>query len=69
MTNLQEASPPSTIHLMSAKQVAAATGMTERWLQLRRTEGDGPKFIRISPKCVRYRLPDVEQWITERTTH
>lgn len=35
------------------------------WRKLRR-EGGGPKYCRLSGRAIRYRLSDVESWISER---
>ena len=35
----------------------------ERW----RATGDGPPFLRIGPRQIRYRLSDCHQWAISRT--
>lgn len=54
------------LQLLTEKEVAKLLGMTPRFLQARRVRGDGPPFVRISSRAVRYRLSDLERWIRER---
>ncbi len=35
----------------------------QRW----RTSGQGPKFVRLGPRAVRYRLADCESWAARQT--
>ena len=52
--------------LLNERQAAAFLGCTGRFLQQRRRVGDGPLFVRISSRCVRYRPTDLEAWIEQR---
>lgn len=52
--------------LMSVKEVAAMTGLTEDFFSKLRSVGGGPIFYKISAKCVRYHRNDVEAWLDER---
>ncbi len=40
--------------LIPEKVAAAFLGLTIRWMQGMRQRGDGPPYIRISSRCVRY---------------
>ena len=42
--------------------------ISPRTLEKWRREGGGPKFIRMSHKCVRYRIADIEIFQEERLT-
>ncbi|MEJ1377275.1 MAG: DNA-binding protein [Candidatus Sedimenticola sp. (ex Thyasira tokunagai)] len=44
---------------ISTKAAAEFLGITPRKLEMMRQHGDGPVFVRFSPKCVRYRLKDL----------
>jgi predicted DNA-binding transcriptional regulator AlpA len=55
-----------TCFLMSTVQAAAYTGMSKRFFELKRLTGDGPPFIRLSAKAVRYRKTDLDAWLEER---
>ena len=45
------------------EQVAADfLGVTRSALQKWRITGSGPKFVRISSRCVRYRRQDLVEW-------
>ena len=61
--------PPSAIDdpdhwygLIDTKAMAEFLNVTDRALQKWRRTGDGPKFVRISASCVRYRRIDGRAW-------
>ncbi|MFC1530068.1 helix-turn-helix transcriptional regulator [Gemmatimonadota bacterium] len=57
---------PSGLTLLSESQAAERLGFTPRFLQARRYRGNGPKYVRISARAIRYRLSDLEEWVAER---
>ena len=52
--------------LLSPRQAADHLGLTPRFLEMRRYRGDGPRFVSISKRCVRYRASDLREWVAER---
>lgn len=52
--------------LITELEAARLLGFTPRFLQQRRYRGDGPPFVRISARAIRYRVADLEQWAAER---
>jgi hypothetical protein len=48
--------------LLSEFEAAKAIGLTPRFLTERRRTGDGPPYVRVSARCVRYRPTDIERW-------
>jgi predicted DNA-binding transcriptional regulator AlpA len=48
--------------LLNEDEAGRAIGLTARFLTERRRKGDGPPYIRISSRCVRYRPEDIEAW-------
>ena len=40
--------------------------LTHRTMQLMRQRGDGPRFVRLSARCIRYRRIDLKRWADER---
>jgi len=56
-----------SVPLMDERELAVYLGLTTRCVQKMRQDGSGPKFIRISRRAIRYRLKDIEQWLTDRT--
>lgn len=52
--------------LLTERQAATILGFSIRTLQAWRVRGGGPAFIRISARCVRYRIEDLQEWIEER---
>jgi predicted DNA-binding transcriptional regulator AlpA len=51
--------------LVTEKEVGLLLNLTPQCLQAWRQNGEGPPFIRISARCIRYRRSDVEAWIAE----
>ena len=45
--------------LIDEEAAAAFRGVTVRKMQKDRQTGDGPKFIRLSSRCIRYRRVDL----------
>ena len=52
--------------LLTEDEAAHLLGFTPRFLQQRRYRGDGPLFVRISARAIRYRLIDLEAWAGDR---
>ena len=52
--------------LLSTSDLAEWLGVSTQWLEIGRSRGHGPKFIKLSPKCVRYRRADVLVWLSQR---
>lgn len=48
--------------LLNETQAAAFIGVTRRALQSWRISGKGPKYVRISARCIRYRKPNLIEW-------
>lgn len=53
--------------LISQREAADLLGLSERTLKAMRLRKTGPTFVRISRRCVRYRLADLERFIESRT--
>jgi predicted DNA-binding transcriptional regulator AlpA len=52
--------------LLTPQQTAAYTGLAIATLQRQRTEGTGPKFVKLGKRRVGYRLADLEAWLDGR---
>jgi predicted DNA-binding transcriptional regulator AlpA len=57
----------SSSQMLTEKAVAARLGVTARTLQRWRTTGDGPAWIRIGPRMIRYSEAGVSAWAAART--
>lgn len=64
---LAEAGAGAGDEFISTKELAAWVRMSPQWVELGRTKGYGPRFVRIGPKRVRYRRSDVLEWLASRT--
>jgi len=49
--------------LLNERAAAQTLSLTPRALQAWRASGRGPKYVRISARCIRYRFQDLERWI------
>ena len=52
--------------LLTEKEVARLLGFSPRTLQKWRVTGAGPRHLKISARCCRYRMRDVEEWMEQR---
>ncbi len=51
--------------LLNESDAAKSLGLTPRTMQAWRWEGKGPAFVRVSSRCVRYRVTDLESWAAD----
>ena len=52
--------------LLTPPEAARIFNLSERALENWRHRGGGPKFVRVSGRCIRYRRGDLLAWIGER---
>lgn len=52
--------------LLKPTETASALNVSERTLEKWRYEGGGPPYVRLSRRCVRYRLADLKSYIENR---
>lgn len=56
--------------LWNERELADVLGVSVRTLQAWRSEGRGPRFIKLSPTLVRYSPDDVREFVRAKTrTH
>lgn len=55
--------------LISEKEAASRYGVSIRFFQARRLRGNGPPFVRVSARCVRYSIELLDRWFQERTAN
>ncbi len=56
------ASPDFWFQLIDETAAAEFLDLTPRSMQAMRQRGGGPRFIRISARCIRYRRIDLKAW-------
>ncbi|HEY8535206.1 MAG TPA: helix-turn-helix domain-containing protein [Vicinamibacterales bacterium] len=57
--------------LIDEDEAAELLGLAPRTLQTWRHRGEGPPYVRISSRCIRYRVADLEAWaagLVQRST-
>jgi len=52
---------------LSPREAAAHLGFSERTLERKRVDGEGPKFVRLGRRRLAYRMSDIEEWAAART--
>ena len=52
--------------LIDEHAAGAFAGLAHRTMQLMRQRGDGPRFVRLSARCIRYRRIDLKAWAEAR---
>jgi len=58
--------PRGQRRLLTTADLGEVLGMTRTAIYNMRHRGDGPRWIRIDARSVRYRPEDVEAWLEER---
>ena len=48
--------------LITQEPAAEFVGLKPRGLEAMRQRGEGPKFVRVSCRCIRYRRVDLREW-------
>lgn len=59
-------SEPTPIRFLRPNQVEVVYGLTQKFLAHARGRGDGPPFIKPSPRLVLYAVEDLERWLAAR---
>ena len=52
--------------LIGESEAASFLGLVSGTLANKRQDGSGPRFIRISARCVKYRRCDLQEWCNDR---
>jgi predicted DNA-binding transcriptional regulator AlpA len=52
--------------LLTAKEAAVRLKLSVSWLAKSRMRGDGPAYIRISARSIRYAQAALDQWMKSR---
>lgn len=52
--------------LLTSVEAAHYLGFSPRTLENWRISGDGPLYVRVSARCVRYRVIDLDTWTHQR---
>lgn len=55
-----------TDEMKTTEEAAALLSLSPRTLSTWRTRGGGPRWVRYSARCVRYRLSDLIEFVEER---
>jgi predicted DNA-binding transcriptional regulator AlpA len=52
--------------LLNTKQLAALLSVSEQFVELARHKGEGPEWTALGPRCIRYQMGKVRQWLADR---
>ena len=50
--------------LLTETEAARYLGFSNRTLQSWRLRGCGPRFVKVSSRCIRYQRSELENWVT-----
>lgn len=64
-TNIEKSSAEDQ-QLLRQDEVAKILNLSPRTLESWRHRGGGPRYLLLTPRCVRYRKSDLSQFIEER---
>jgi hypothetical protein len=64
--DLITASPGNDEEMIDTRELANWLRVSIQWLEIGRMRGYGPAFIKIAPRCIRYRKDAVRTWLEER---
>ena len=53
--------------LLTRKEVEELFGLSVRFLELAAMKGEGPSFLKLGHRTVRYRVCDLEAWIEHQS--
>jgi predicted DNA-binding transcriptional regulator AlpA len=65
-TNRENSDISGQRRLLSRDEIQAEYGISRRWLELAAISGEGPPFIKVSSRMVRYRRNQLEKWLNDR---
>jgi len=51
--------------LFDQRELATELGLSQRSLERYRLQGNGPRYVRVGLRLIRYRQEDVEAWINQ----
>lgn len=71
LPNGADAAPPQETpgfwhELIPEREAGRFLGLTDRFMQNRRVQGDGPRYVAVSSRCIRYRRHDLKAWADAR---
>jgi predicted DNA-binding transcriptional regulator AlpA len=52
--------------LLNTKQVAALLSVSEQFVEIARHKGEGPEWTALGPRCIRYQMGAIRQWLADR---
>lgn len=58
---------PAEQHLLDEKQAAKLLGLAPVTMQRARVRGDGPAFVKLGPRCIRYTHAALTAYANART--
>ena len=53
----------------TTRELARWLGVSVQFLEIARSKGTGPEFVRLGPTLIRYRRLDVNRWLLELRAH
>ena len=54
--------------LLTTKQLAALLAVSEQLVEIWRHKGEGPEWVALGPRCIRYKRSAVVAWLNTRAS-
>jgi predicted DNA-binding transcriptional regulator AlpA len=54
--------------VLSSREASSHVGLSEMTLRRYRTEGTGPRFVRLGERRIGYRIADLDAWLESRAS-
>jgi predicted DNA-binding transcriptional regulator AlpA len=52
--------------LLTTKQLAALLAVSQQLIEIWRAKGEGPEWVALGPRCIRYKRSEVVAWLNTR---
>jgi hypothetical protein len=66
-THEVHAPSPAPVEYVSAQQLSTMIGLSVEALKQMRKRGDGPPFVRVARRAVRYSVSEAKAWLADQT--
>ena len=60
---------PLIVESLNTREAAAFLGTSKSTLEHWRIHGEGPRFICLGKRAIRYRMDDLKQWLAEQPSY
>jgi hypothetical protein len=66
-SSIAESAPGNDDDMLTTAELAAWWHVSEQWVEGLRSNGGGPEFEKLGPRCIRYVRGKAKKWLNGRT--